>query len=68
VQVRGQVDGLGDHEVIVRWATSEELQARKTAEERRQAPLKAQLRRQEAGERAKAQRQELEDAGQSGLF
>ncbi|MEU2585254.1 hypothetical protein ABZ612_20300 [Streptomyces avermitilis] len=62
--VRGQVPGLGDHEVLVRWATSSELQERKRIAEKRQAPLKQQLRHQQAEE----QRQELEAAGQSGLF
>lgn len=59
---------LGDHEVFVRWATSEELQARKAAQAERQASLKAQLGRQEAQQRAAEQRQALEAAGQSGLF
>ncbi|MEV8344500.1 hypothetical protein [Streptomyces niveus] len=59
--VRGQVDGLGDHEVAVHWATSEELRARKAAAAQRQAPLRRQLREQQAV-------QELEAAGQSGLF
>ncbi|MEU1592732.1 hypothetical protein ABZ468_07695 [Streptomyces sp. NPDC005708] len=59
--VIADVPGLGDHEVLVRWATSAELQERKRAAAERQAPLVAQLRAQE-------RRQELEDAGQGGLF
>lgn len=59
--VISEAPGLGDHEVLVRWATSKELQARKAAAARRQAPITAALR---AGE----QRRELEDAGQTGLF
>lgn len=59
---------LGDHEVLVRWATSEEIQARKAAQAQRQAPLVAQLRRQEAAQAAAEERQALEAAGQSGLF
>ncbi|MEW1677923.1 hypothetical protein AB0O47_32520 [Streptomyces noursei] len=58
----------GDHEVLVRWATSDELQARKRAEAERRAPLVALLRKQEDAERAAAERQALEDAGQSGLW
>ncbi|MGY1502988.1 cell envelope integrity protein TolA [Streptomyces sp. QTS52] len=65
---RGQVDGLGDHEVAVRWATSEELQAHKSAEAQRTAPLRRQLREQQAVQDAEEHRQELEAAGQSGLF
>ncbi|MFF1600728.1 hypothetical protein ACFVYV_25020 [Streptomyces mirabilis] len=64
----GDVPELADHEVMTRWATSAELQARKTAEAQRQAPLVAQLRRQEAEKAAEAERLELEAAGQSGLF
>ncbi|MFK0279458.1 hypothetical protein ACIQVL_03155 [Streptomyces sp. NPDC090499] len=52
---------LGNHEVIVRWATSAELQACKAAAVKRQAPLRQQLRAQEAA-------QALEAAGQPGLF
>ncbi|WP_329021180.1 hypothetical protein [Streptomyces sp. NBC_01601] len=52
---------LGDHELLVRWATGEELQARKRAAAARQAPLVAQLRRQQS-------EQDAEDAGQSALF
>lgn len=59
---------LADHEVITRWATSEELQARKAAAANRRASLTAQLRRQEAEKRAEEERQALEAAGQSGLF
>ncbi|MFI7415268.1 hypothetical protein ACIBU0_42210 [Streptomyces sp. NPDC049627] len=59
---------LGDHEVLVRWATSEELQARKAAAAKQQAALTAELARQEAQKRAEEERQALEAAGQSGLF
>ena len=52
---------LRDHELLVRWATREELRARQQAAAARQAPRVALLRRQEA-ERA------AEDAGQSALF
>jgi hypothetical protein len=52
---------LGDHELLVRWATSEELQARKRTAAVRQAPLVALLRRQQS-------EQDAEDAGQSALF
>jgi hypothetical protein len=62
--VLGDAPGLADHEVLVRWATSEELQARKAD----QARIVAQLRRKEAREAAEAERLELEAAGQSGLF
>lgn len=66
--VDGEAPGLTDHELLVRWATSEELQARKAAQEARQAPLKALLRKAEAQQRAAEERQVLEDAGQFGLF
>lgn len=66
--VDGDAPGLADNELLVRWATSAELRARAAAQEARQAPLEALLRRQVAAERAAEQRQELEDAGQSGLF
>ncbi|WP_172607907.1 hypothetical protein [Streptomyces spongiicola] len=42
------VPRLADNELMVRWATSAELQARRAAQEARQASLKAQLRRGEA--------------------
>ncbi|MFD7501554.1 hypothetical protein [Streptomyces sp. NPDC059850] len=66
--VDGDAPGLADNEVLVRWATAEELQARKAAQERRQAPLKALLRQGEAQQRAEDERQSLERAGQFGLF
>ncbi|WP_399554038.1 hypothetical protein [Streptomyces anulatus] len=66
--VTGKIPGLGIHEVLVRWATSEELQARKAAVARRQAPLVAQLQQQERAARAAEERQALEDAGQNSLF
>jgi hypothetical protein len=52
---------LGDHELLVRWATSEELQARKRTAAVRQAPLVTLLRRQQS-------KQDAEDAGQPALF
>ncbi|MFF9901329.1 hypothetical protein [Streptomyces longispororuber] len=60
--------GLADNELLVRWATSAELQERRAYAEQRQAPLKALLRQQEAAQRAAQERQDLEAAGQSGLF
>ncbi|PNG19434.1 hypothetical protein C1J00_25755 [Streptomyces cahuitamycinicus] len=60
--------GVADHEVMVRWATSAELQARAVDQAARQAPLKAALRQGEAQQRAAEERQALEDAGQFGLF
>ncbi|RZU28217.1 hypothetical protein EV284_6383 [Streptomyces sp. BK022] len=66
--VDGNAAGLADNEVRVRWATSDELQARKTAAAKRQAPVRELLRRQQAEERAAEERAELEAAGQSGLF
>ncbi|MFE9406786.1 hypothetical protein ACFYNY_34325 [Streptomyces sp. NPDC006530] len=59
--VTDDAPGLADHEQLVRWATSEELQARKRAAAARQAPLVAQLRRQQ-------REQDAEDAGQPALF
>lgn len=66
--VIAEARGVADHEVLVRWATSEELQARRRAQEARQAPLKALLRCKEAEQRAAELRLEFEAAGQSGLF
>ncbi|AKN68690.1 hypothetical protein QR97_01700 [Streptomyces sp. PBH53] len=66
--VTDDAPGLGDHEVLVRWATSAELQARKRAHAARQAPLRALLRQQQRTDRAAAERQALEAAGQTGLF
>ncbi|MFE3646105.1 hypothetical protein ACFXOM_34885 [Streptomyces sp. NPDC059169] len=66
--VDGDAAGLADHELLVRWATSAELQARKTAQGARQAQLAALMRQQETQQRAEEQRRALEDAGQSGLF
>ncbi|MGW1275574.1 hypothetical protein ACWD4V_01265 [Streptomyces tsukubensis] len=60
--------GLDVHEVLVRWATSAELQNRKRARARSQAPLLALLRQQDAATKAVAERQALEDAGQSALW
>ena len=60
--------GIGDHEVLVRWATSEELQARKKVQAERQAPIIALMRTQENAAKAAVERQALEDAGQFGLF
>lgn len=63
---------LGDHEVIVRWSTSAELQARKAAQAAHRAELKQESSRREARERAEDGRRELEaagcDTGQPGLF
>ncbi|MFF7838854.1 hypothetical protein ACFZC6_08565 [Streptomyces ossamyceticus] len=66
--VGGDAPELADNELMVRWATSAELQARKAAQEARQAPLKAQLQRGEAQQRAEEERQSRERAGQFGLF
>ncbi|MET7572027.1 hypothetical protein ABZT04_26510 [Streptomyces sp. NPDC005492] len=66
--VDGEAPGLADNELLVRWATSAELQARKAVQEARQAPLKALLRQDEARQRAEEERQSLERAGQFGLF
>ncbi|MFE0058731.1 hypothetical protein [Streptomyces sp. NPDC059003] len=66
--VLSDAPGLADHEVLIRWATSQELQDRKRALAQQQAPLIALLRQQDAAEKAAAQRQVLEDAGQSGLW
>ncbi|MFF2928058.1 MULTISPECIES: hypothetical protein [Streptomyces] len=59
--VTDDAPGLADHEQLVRWATGEELQARRRAAAARQAPLVAQLRRQQS-------EQDAQDAGQSALF
>ncbi|MER6256248.1 hypothetical protein ABT224_33355 [Streptomyces sp. NPDC001584] len=59
--VTDDAPGLADHEQLVRWATGEELQARKRAAAARQAPLVAQLRHRHS-------EQDAEDAGQSALF
>ncbi|RLU79928.1 hypothetical protein CTZ27_35850 [Streptomyces griseocarneus] len=66
--VTDDAPGLGDHEVLVRWATSGELQARRQAQAARQAPIIALLRRQDDLAKADAERQALEDAGQSALW
>ncbi|MGI5337753.1 hypothetical protein ACQEVS_10290 [Streptomyces sp. CA-181903] len=66
--VTDDAPGVGDHEVLVRWATSTELRARRQAQAARQAPLVAMLRRQEAAAKAAEERQALEDAGQAGLW
>ncbi|MEU6462185.1 hypothetical protein [Streptomyces sp. NPDC046976] len=66
--VTGDAPGLADNELLVRWATSAELQARKRAQAQAQAPLVRQFRHQEAQRRAEEKRQALEVAGQSGLF
>ncbi|MFE7072641.1 hypothetical protein ACFU96_21420 [Streptomyces sp. NPDC057620] len=66
--VIAEAPGVADHEVMTRWATSAELQARRASAELRQAPIKALLRRQEAEQRATQEREDLEAAGQSGLF
>lgn len=66
--VIAEARGVADHEVLVRWATSGELQARRRAQEARHAPLKALLRRQQAEARAAERQRELEASGQGGLF
>ncbi|MFE3139711.1 hypothetical protein [Streptomyces scopuliridis] len=66
--VLSDAPGLADHEVLVRWATSQELQDRKRAQAKRQAPLVALLRQQDTQAKAAAERQALEEAGQSGLW
>ncbi|MFJ2225640.1 hypothetical protein ACIOFY_37060 [Streptomyces anulatus] len=66
--VDGDADGIGDHEVLVRWATPEELTARKAAAARRQAPVVAAIRQQERAALAAEERQALKDAGQNSLF
>ncbi|GHH54966.1 hypothetical protein [Streptomyces candidus] len=53
--------GLADHEQLVRWATAEELQARRRDAAARQAPLLSLLHRQQ-------KEQNAEEAGQSALF
>ncbi|MEU8540824.1 hypothetical protein AB0C52_12705 [Streptomyces sp. NPDC048717] len=63
-----EAPGLADHEVVVRWATSSELQERKRALARAQAPLLALLRQNEAAAKAAAERQAREDAGQTSLW
>ncbi|GHH25624.1 hypothetical protein [Streptomyces rubradiris] len=59
--VIGDVPGLGEHEVLVRWATSDELQPRRAAAAERRAALRAQERRTQA-------RRQAEEAGQASLF
>ncbi|MEU9699488.1 hypothetical protein [Streptomyces sp. NPDC047981] len=59
---------LADNEVLVRWATSAELQQRKHAQTRAQASFLALLRRNHAAAKADAERQALEDAGQTSLW
>ncbi|MGG7574184.1 hypothetical protein [Streptomyces sirii] len=66
--VLSDAPGLNDHEVLVRWATSQELVNRKRAQAQAQAPLVALLRQQDAAAKAAAERQALEDAGQSSLW
>lgn len=59
---------LADHELLVSWATAAELQSRTQAENARQAPLRALLRRQAAEQQAEDDRKAMEAAGQGGLF
>ncbi|MER5301400.1 hypothetical protein ABT039_18260 [Streptomyces lasiicapitis] len=66
--VTDDAPSLGDHEVLVRWATSAELRARRQAQAIRQAPLVRMLRQQDAAAKVAAERQALEDAGQSALW
>ncbi|MGW8387063.1 hypothetical protein ACWGMW_07975 [Streptomyces albidoflavus] len=60
--------GLRENELLVRWATSAELQARRAALAQQQEPVRRLLRQQQAAEQAEKQRQDLERAGQTGLF
>jgi hypothetical protein len=53
--------GLREHELLVRWASREELQPGRLAAAERRAALRAQTRSQQA-------EQEAEAAGQSPLF
>ncbi|MDW8804336.1 hypothetical protein P1P68_05905 [Streptomyces scabiei] len=57
----GDAPGLREHELLIRWATLEERQARRQAAAERQAVRRAEERRQQA-------EQEAEAAGQSALF
>ncbi|MFF8399897.1 hypothetical protein [Streptomyces sp. NPDC016172] len=66
--VIAEAPGVADHEVMVRWATSAELQARAADQAARQAPLKSLLQQQEAQQRAEEEKRAFEDAGQFGLF
>ncbi|MGW0033044.1 hypothetical protein ACWDXD_24910 [Streptomyces sp. NPDC003314] len=66
--VLGEAPGIEEHEVLVRWATSEELRARRASQAARTAEVVAGLRRQEAAQRAEEGRRALEAAGQAGLF
>ncbi|MEU9481934.1 hypothetical protein [Streptomyces sp. NPDC048191] len=59
--VTDDAPGLREHELLVRWATAEELQPRRLAAAERRATLRAQERRRQA-------EQEAEAAGQSALF
>jgi hypothetical protein len=52
---------LREHEVLVRWATREELQPRRQAATEERAALRAEARRQQA-------ERDAEDAGQASLF
>ncbi|MFD3890820.1 hypothetical protein [Streptomyces microflavus] len=59
--VTDDAPGIADHEQLVRWATAEELRARRREAAARQAPVLALIRRQE-------HEQDAADAGQSALF
>lgn len=65
--VIAEAPSAADHEVMIRWATSTELQDR-SAHAQAQAPLVALLRQQDAAANAAQERQAIEDAGQSGLW
>jgi len=60
--------GLEGHELLTRWATSEELHARRAAREGQASGVRAQVRRQQAQQRAEEERRALEDAGQTSMF
>ncbi|MFI5990337.1 hypothetical protein ACIBAC_00585 [Streptomyces sp. NPDC051362] len=66
--VDGDAPGLADNELMVRWATSAELLARKEHTARETAGVRQLLREQQARQDAETHRQALEAAGQSGLF
>lgn len=59
---------LGDHEVLTRWATSAELQARRAALAEETSEIRALVRRQREQQRAEEERRALEDAGQTSMF
>ncbi|MFE7965369.1 hypothetical protein ACFU0X_20435 [Streptomyces cellulosae] len=66
--VAREADGLEEHELLVRWATSEELHQRRRQTDERTAGVRALVRRQKAQARAEEERRALEDAGQESMF